>query len=732
MDIEQILLTVTSNDISIEKSEKIDLDMAMWLVSQNDIVSMKDKKTISTMLKNRFKGNQFQAIYKLGKLAEGTIGRFVVKSNIGLQGLQGDIRAALMKNFYWDVDFENCQPQILLQECKKSGWKCDNLEYYCNNRKKMFSIFQEQDEKYTRQFIKNEFIRLLFGGLPRYNTPEWIANEFYPEVSIIMNNISNAYPKFYAKALKSKDRNIHGSACSLFLQTQERRCLMALDNFLNQKNRYMGVLIHDGGCVERLHGETEFPIELLRQAEDFVYETTGLRLKLVVKPIETTFVIPDKRMLQLEKTYPHIKSEFEQKHFKCIRNGCYYEIDDDHIEVRDKKRFVASYEHLQYEELDKDSNVVDKQFIDRWMKDKDIRVYNKVALYPPPLVCPKDHFNLWTGYRIEKIDLSNITNEQEQDLNASLEFVLEHYKKIFGEECYEYVLDWNAMLVQKPGIKPLIGLLINSKPGLGKERIINMNKKMFGDKYILITQKADDIFGKFNSLIEGKLLICVDEIKMSVMNKYSEEFKSYITADELPIEAKGIKQYMTDSYLHMISYSNKDFPFKIEENDRRYVAIDRCIENPPEYDYNIKIIELTENDLVMRKLFDFFMNRDISKFRPKEDRPNTSFMTDLKEISRDIELQFMIHFITELKQDYECDTKDLFAHFIEYMKENFSEIKYPNSTNKLSLKIKKLGIDGFMKTHTRKGDMWKIEKEKALEWCYKNNYIEKTQPRLLA
>jgi hypothetical protein len=38
-----------------------------------------------------------------------------------------------------------------------------------------------------------------------------------------------------------------------------------------------------------------------------------------------------------------------------------------------------------------------KAFIDLWLKDANMRVYNKIVFKPSPLVAKNDEFNIWDG-----------------------------------------------------------------------------------------------------------------------------------------------------------------------------------------------------------------------------------------------------------------------------------------------------------------------------------------------
>ena len=42
-------------------------------------------------------------------------------------------------------------------------------------------------------------------------------------------------------------------------------------------------------------------------------------------------------------------------------------------------------------------------FFSEWECDEDMRTYDKCGYYPPPIVPPSNHHNLWTGFPIEDI-----------------------------------------------------------------------------------------------------------------------------------------------------------------------------------------------------------------------------------------------------------------------------------------------------------------------------------------
>ena len=84
-----------------------------------------------------------------------------------------------------------------------------------------------------------------------------------------MSRIWEKYPQFHKlktdkeKKMICKKPNPQASLMSLVFQTEECKMLLIWDQYLAQQKRYLGIFIHDGGCVEKLEKETQFPTELL-------------------------------------------------------------------------------------------------------------------------------------------------------------------------------------------------------------------------------------------------------------------------------------------------------------------------------------------------------------------------------------------------------------------------------------------------------------------------------------
>lgn len=271
------------------------------------------KQQLKKYHKKRTNGNCVETVYDFaGDYQACRIGRVYAAGAIGLQGFERDVRNALANGLYFDVDVVNAHATILLSLCDKHGWKCDFLREYVNNRDHVFKHITEH-YKCTDKDAKNLMIRLLFLGHPDAWVGETICENadiqldfvlrFKEELTIIARNVWGANPNIVAivaKKRKTNEMQKLSSCLSIALQTEEHKILMAIDQSLKQQGRSMDVFIFDGGLVKRKEGEDELPENVLRGCEKHVQDTTGYKVKLVVKPLLSTLVLDnmeDKEMV---------------------------------------------------------------------------------------------------------------------------------------------------------------------------------------------------------------------------------------------------------------------------------------------------------------------------------------------------------------------------------------------------------------------------------------------------
>ena len=75
-----------------------------------------------------------------------------------------------------------------------------------------------------------------------------------------------------------------------------------------------------------------------------------------------------------------------------------------------------------------------------------------------------------------------------EDKGHDFNIFLEHLKVITGndEKCYDYMIKYLAHMIQKPGEKIDIAIVLRSVQGIGKNRFFdNFGKYIIGSKYFL-------------------------------------------------------------------------------------------------------------------------------------------------------------------------------------------------------------------------------------------------------
>ena len=101
-------------------------------------------------------------------------------------------------------------------------------------------------------------------------------------------------------------------------------------------------------------------------------------------------------------TYNAMKSQFESKHAKILYPPMIVFDNDGKYDTMKITSAKEAYTHLKckvstFDKKSKKTVWETKAFIDLWLKDANMRVYNKIVFKPSPLVAKNDEFNIWDG-----------------------------------------------------------------------------------------------------------------------------------------------------------------------------------------------------------------------------------------------------------------------------------------------------------------------------------------------
>ena len=204
----------------------------------------------------------------------------------------------------------------------------------------------------------------------------------------------------------------------------------------------------------------------------------------------------------LDLSYEEMKVSWERRSFRVNESFVRHERIQNYTYT--KTQLLSSYEHLHYIDGTKP-----KAFIKTWIRDENIREYTSMEMYPPPLICPPDHYNTWRDFDIETTSKSYASDLSSSDLE-SLDAILDHIRILFPSS-FNYIVDMFAHMFQEPSQKLGTALIMNGAEGVGKNRLLDLIKLMMGVTKCFETSQPDRyVYGQFNDTIRDKLLVIIN------------------------------------------------------------------------------------------------------------------------------------------------------------------------------------------------------------------------------
>jgi hypothetical protein len=238
-------------------------------------------------------------------------------------------------------------------------------------------------------------------------------------------------------------------------------------------------------------------------------------------------------------------------------------------------------------------------------KNNDIQ-YDDIIFNPEKT--ESNTFNLWSGFK----------SQPRQNINL-IKPILHHIKEIWANgitERYNYIINWLANIIQKPYEKNGTVLVFIGPQGCGKNILCNfLMHDLIGKRYSTTIKNLNKITQRFNSLLEHKLLITLDEVS-NIEKNYHKTFdllKNLITENTQQLERKGLDPITINDYCNYIMLSNNYYPVKVEGMDRRYCIFDCSGRYVSNTDYFIKL-KKSFNQKTADAFHDFLLKFDITKF----------------------------------------------------------------------------------------------------------------------
>lgn len=618
--------------------------------------------------------------------------------NASLASLPREFRNTIADNNYYDIDMQNCHPNLLSQYCKKNGIRSDTLDKYIENRNEIIDKLCN-DSGIEKEQAKHVFLSLINGGKGGgWNIPKYKGTfiyDFKHEVERIHDAICRLNPDEYKKAQRRKEYNAKGSMMNVLLCKLEHQILVNAVRFFNDKCYNVDVLVFDGLMIRKTK---ELTNDVLLELKNHIKEQTDYDMVFVQKEMRITidlnkYVDPvddDK----VDITYFKEKEKFEKTHIKILHPNMYITIlNDNTFDYQAESNIVSSYRHLKTTILNEKNKVQKVNFITQWINDENIRCYEQKIFNPDVEKQLANHYNTWRGFDMEKIELI----DKKKTYNKYVDTFKGFIDNLFGNniDSVNYFIAWCANIIQNPANRSCVCLVLYSlEEGAGKNMITKTLELCLGTKYVnYITDVSNQLFGKHSSAEMDKLLIVLNEVKGKDTYANTDLFKTRITDDTREVELKNKDTMQINNYCSYILNTNNLNSVNAGDKDRRFCVLDCNNDKIHDKKYFKNYAnEINGNKDAIRCIYQYLKTFNIDEVVPdhifSDARPRTQLYEELILCNRDKEWEYLEYFI---KNNYETYKEK------EIIKISLKDIwdSYKYFCTKNNYDISKLGYNRF-------------------------------------
>jgi hypothetical protein len=223
----------------------------------------------------------------------------------------------------------------------------------------------------------------------------------------------------------------------------------------------------------------------------------------------------------------------------------------------------------------------------------------------------------------------------------------EHLDMLFEPADQDHFLNWNAFVVQRPGVKINHGLLMVGDEGLGKDTALEPTKRIVGE-HNYKTIDADAIFERFNSHFLPTQLLVINEVHSYRTMEKMNKLKRYLADPPatLTVEPKNIVAYDIPNTVNVVMMTNHDDALALMRGARHYFVCKCRITEKPSKEHFNKFYAWLDNGGAA-KVFSWLRARDISQFDHRAPPPVTAAMQAMIELAKPAPVRWCIDQLRE-------------------------------------------------------------------------------------
>jgi len=545
------------------------------------------------------------------------------------------------------------------------------------------------------KITKQEITYLLFEEKRKEFTNKWLR-DFQDEIFKITERLTKHkdFANIKKYIVKKKGVGKDTSLLANIIFKYENEFLMEIKKHIEKELEIFG-LQFDGLQVYDLTDEYK---ETWSDFNKQLQELTGNPyLKVVIKPFDTTIVIPDEYVYTPEKRnkllrkysrdYETVKAMWEdvnEKNATLVKKGSTYFVKEDGFYNPFRQcDFLTSYQSMKYDDVvvDKDgtTTLIEKPFIDRWMHDENRQEKNDIESYSPTNIkCNPNNLNIYEKYDIDTWKLENYKYDKE-----SVDIFKEHILYLAGDEekVAEVLMKWIANIFQYPDAKCGLCPIIVSKEGVGKDLGLAIPAKMIGSKkYLISSQPEREVYGNFNSLMSNAKLVQISEISQMNTSQHMGKIRTIITSETIVIDTKGLKPYHLNSSHSFIIATNYDTPIK--DLGRRFMIMRVSERHIGDTDYFDRLLKILNDKNALKSIHQYLMElKDVPEIFTIDKQVESEYQKELKKVIGDEDYIAFFkdrcikwHLEKNEEKIESISSLDLYKSFLKFRAENH----YPN------------------------------------------------------
>ncbi len=209
------------------------------------------------------------------------------------------------------------------------------------------------------------------------------------------------------------------------------------------------------------------------------------------------------------------------------------------------------------------------------------------------------------------------------------------------------LLDWLAHAAQHPEVRPHFHfLLVAAQEGTGRSWLAEVIRRIWGERHAGETDLHRLLDDGFNSVLSGKILMAVHEVKAPADERYShrDRLKGLLTDTAITINEKHEPRWTERFCARFLMFSNRDDAIPLSETDRRIYAV-RCADKPRDAAYYTGLYGCLRDERFLAGVWQMLRTRDISGFNPGRRAPLNEMKEQMIAANRTEEQQTAVEFV---------------------------------------------------------------------------------------